>query len=336
MAPPLRTVRGVGPTRVRMPGPGAPDPVLAACGVPATAVEYVAARFPDAAAWFAEQVAAGRVVGDGGVVVTPETPYDPGASVWFHRPVPDEDAPPVTLEVLYADEWIIAVDKPHGLCSTPKGENVRRSVVVAARCQFHNDEIAALHRLDRSTGGVLLLCRHAEDRGDFHRMFQERTVRKTYWAVARVNDRVDRETVRVESRIRKIQGVVQAFEEPGEVNAVTDVRLAKRFTDDDGEWGLYEVAPLTGRTHQIRVHMTSLGLPLRGDKLYPDPREDFDVEDPDNPLQLIARSIAFTHPRTGRETVVESRLTPSSHEAWRRGHAALAEGPLGMLGRNAS
>ncbi|MCY6855998.1 pseudouridine synthase, partial [Escherichia coli] len=81
------------------------------------------------------------------------------------------------------------------------------------------DEISALHRLDRSTGGVLLLCKHAADRGAFHRMFQERTVRKTYWAVAGVNDHVGEEPVRVESRIRKIQGVVQAFEEPGEVNA---------------------------------------------------------------------------------------------------------------------
>ncbi|RLZ02401.1 pseudouridine synthase [Kocuria tytonicola] len=316
MSPPLPTVRGVGPTRVRMPGPGAPDPVLEARpGLPATAVEYVQRRFPDDAAWFREQVAAGQVLGDGGVVVTPQTPYEAGVSVWFHRPVPDEDAAPVTLDVLHEDEWILAVDKPHGLCSTPKGENVRRSVVVAARCQFGNDEISALHRLDRSTGGVLLLCKHAEDRGAFHRMFQERTVRKTYWAVAGVNGRVGEEPVRVESRIRKIQGVVQAFEEPGEVNAVTDVRRAETFTDAQGQWGLYEIAPLTGRTHQIRVHMTSLGLPLRGDKLYPAPREDFDVEDPENPLQLIARSLEFIHPRTGQPVRIDSRLTPSSHTA---------------------
>lgn len=318
MVPPLPTVRGVGATRVRMPGPGAPDPGLETSGMPATAAEYVAARFPDDAAWFAEQVAAGRVLGDDGVVVTPQTPYAPGLSVWFHRPVPDEGAPAVPLDVLYEDDWLVAVDKPHGLCSTPKGANVRRSVVVAARCQFHNDEIAALHRLDRSTGGVLLLCKNAQDRGDFHRMFQERTVTKTYWAVAGLGDRVGERTVRVESRIRKIQGVLQAFEEPGEVNAVTDVRLVERFADDDGAWGLYEVAPLTGRTHQIRLHMTSLGLPLRGDKLYPEPREDFDVEDPDNPLQLIARSLSFTHPHTGERLRIESRLTPSSHAAWVR------------------
>ena len=316
MPPPLPAVRGVGPTRVRMPGPGAPDPVLASLpALPATAAGYVQARFPADAAWFGREVAAGRVLVDGGGVVTPQTPYEPGVSVWFHRPVPDEDAPPVTLDVLYEDEWILAVDKPHGLCSTPKGENVRRSAVVAARCQFDNDEISALHRLDRSTSGVLLLCKHAEDRGAFHRMFQERTVFKTYWAVAGLNERVGGDTVRVESRIRKIQGVVQAFEEPGEVNAVTDVRRVETFTDAQGRWGLYEVAPLTGRTHQIRVHMTSLGLPLRGDRLYPEPREDFDVEDPDNPLQLVARSIAFTHPHTGRDVRIDSRLTPSSHAA---------------------
>ncbi|MEX5272435.1 pseudouridine synthase [Kocuria sp. CPCC 205235] len=315
-APPLPMDRGVGPTRVRMPGPGAPDPVLVSLGsLPATAVSYVTQRFPDSAEWFADEVTAGHVRSDDGAVVTPSSPYVPGASVWFHRPIPDDDAAPVTLDVLYEDEWIIAVDKPHGLCSTPKGENVRRSAVVAGRVQFANDEISALHRLDRSTGGVLLLCKRREDRGAFHKMFEERSVSKTYWAVASLNDRVGAEPVRVESRINKTQGELQAREDPGEVNAITDIRLLTSFSDTAGEWGLYEVRPLTGRTHQIRVHMTSLGLPLRGDKLYPVPREDFDVEDPDNPMQLIARSMTFVHPMTGEPVTINSRLTPSSHAA---------------------
>lgn len=308
--------RGVGPTRVRMPGPGAPDPVLLLLGsLPATAVSYVMQRFPDSAAWFADEVGAGRVRSDDGTVVTTSSPYVPGASVWFHRPIPDDDAAPVTLDVLYEDEWIIAVDKPHGLCSTPKGENVRRSAVVAGRVQFANDEISALHRLDRSTGGVLLLCKRREHRGAFHKMFEQRSVSKTYWAVASLNGRVDAEPVRVESRINKTQGELQAREDPGEVNAITDVRLLVSFTDESGEWGLYEVRPLTGRTHQIRVHMTSLGLPLRGDKLYPVPLNDFDVEDPDNPMQLISRSMTFVHPMTGESVMIDSRLTPSSHAA---------------------
>ena len=306
--------RGVGPTRVRMPGPGAPDPVLLALGsLPATAVSYVTQRFPDSAAWFADEVAAGRVRSDDGAVVTTTTPYVPGVSVWFHRPIPDDDAAPVTLDVLYEDEWIIAVDKPHGLCSTPKGENVRRSAVVAGRVQFCNDQISALHRLDRSTGGVLLLCKRREDRGVFHKMFEERLVSKTYWAVASLNDRVGAVSVRVESRINKTQGELQAREDPGEINAVTDVRLLSTFSDAAGAWGLYEVRPLTGRTHQIRVHMTSLGLPLRGDKLYPVPLEDFDVEDSDNPMQLTARAMTFEHPMTGESVTIESRMTPSSH-----------------------
>lgn len=311
--PPLPLDRGVGPTRVRLPGPGAADPVLSALhGLPSSAVSYVMRRFPADAAWFASRVEAGCVVGDDGAALTPSSPYVPGASVWFHRPIPDDDAAPIVLDVLHEDEWLIAVDKPHGLCSTPKGRNVRRSVVVAARCQFHHDEIAALHRLDRSTAGVLLLCKRAGDRGAFHRMFQERTVAKTYWAVAGVNERVGGAPVRVESRIRKIQGITQAFEEPGEVNAVTDVRLLRKFSDATGDWGLYEITPLTGRTHQIRVHMNSLGLPLRGDRLYPLALEDFDVEDPQNPMQLVARSMTFGHPMTGESVTVRSRLVPSS------------------------
>ena len=312
-APPLPLHRGVGPTRVRMPGPGAADPVLDALQrLPSSAVGYVLRRFPADAAWFASQVEAGRVVGDDGAALTPSSPYVPGASVWFHRPVPDDDAAPIALDVLHEDEWLVAVDKPHGLCSTPKGQHVRRSVVVAARCQFRNGEIAALHRLDRSTAGVLLLCKRAGDRGTFHRLFQERRVTKTYRAVARVNERVGSVPVRVESRIRKLQGIHQAFEEPGEVNAVTDVRLLRTFADASGRWGLYGITPLTGRTHQIRVHMNSLGLPLRGDRLYPVAREDFDVEDPAAPLQLVARSLTFDHPMTGEPLTVRSRLLPGS------------------------
>lgn len=97
----------------------------------------------------------------------------------------------------------------------PQGENVRRSAVVAGRVQFANDEISALHRLDRSTGGVLLLCKRREHRGAFHKMFEQRSVSKTYWAVASLNGRVDAEPVRVESRINKTQGELQAREDPG-------------------------------------------------------------------------------------------------------------------------
>ena len=143
-----------------------------------------------------------------------------------------------------------------------------------------------MHRLDRDTAGVLVFTVHAGARRAYQSLFDARRVDKEYEAVARhaPGMRFPRE---VHSRIVKERGVLQAREVPGEINALSRVELL----GTDAGLGRYRLLPRTGKTHQLRVHMNSLGLPILGDNLYPT-AYDVAPQDYSSPLQLLARSIA--------------------------------------------
>ena len=114
---------------------------------------------------------------------------------------------------------------------------------------------------------------------------------------------VDREwPVTVRSRIVKNRGVPRAEEVAGEVNATSWIDLVDRC----GPWGRYRLRPATGKTHQLRLHMNALGLPIRNDNFYPD-LLDTAHDDYTAPLQLLARSMSFTDPLSGRERRFETR-----------------------------
>jgi tRNA pseudouridine32 synthase/23S rRNA pseudouridine746 synthase len=113
--------------------------------------------------------------------------------------------------------------------------------------------------------------------------------------------------VEVRSRIVKERGSLQVREVAGEVNAITRVELEARVGKGLGR---YRLTPLTGRTHQLRVHMAGLGIPIVGDPLYPVARE-HRPDDFSDPLQLLAHTLAFTDPLTGEARCFTSRRTLS-------------------------
>ncbi len=225
-----------------------------------------------------------------------------------HRFVTDEPDIPFDCPVIYEDERILVVDKPHFLATTPRGMWYRQSVVIRLRSQLGQPQISPANRLDRQTAGLVLLTRHRQDRGAYHSLFERHEVRKMYECLApaprpgQIFPRV------VRSRIRKQVGVLQAQEVPGEPNAVTRIELKPQtdLTDQDRAAiaafpgsAVYRLYPLTGKTHQLRVHMNALGLPIVGDELYPQVRTRA-YDDFSSPLHLVARSLAFTDPFTGQ------------------------------------
>jgi tRNA pseudouridine32 synthase / 23S rRNA pseudouridine746 synthase len=267
---PLPVRDGLGPARVRLQGGNVAD-------------EFQRR-------WAAgTKVLAGEVVDADGGVIDATTVLPAGAHVYLYRDLPDEVPVPFDIPILYRDDDIVVVDKPHFLATMPRGGHVVQTATVRLRRELELPELSPAHRLDRLTAGVLLFTARRELRGAYQSMFARGEVRKTYLARSAVGPALEF-PMTVRSRIVKERGRLQAFEEAGQPNAET---LIEHLGD-----GLYRLTPRTGRTHQLRVHMASLGLPIIGDPLYPaviDVRRD-DFADP---LQLLAHSIEFDDPISG-------------------------------------
>ncbi|WP_407318938.1 pseudouridine synthase [Isoptericola halotolerans] len=319
--PPLPVRDGLNPTRLVLPH----DDVSRARF--ATAVAYLLDRFPDDGARLREKVAAGEVVTGSGVVVTEDTPYEPRGFLYLYRDLPDDEpvVPALTdVEVLHRDENLLVVDKPHLVATMPRGRWVTQTVLTHLRVILGLPDLVPAHRLDRPTAGVLVLTVRPEVRGAYQLVFQERRARKVYEAVAPLP--ADGGTVRagvastepastagfprtVRSRIVKRRGVVRAEEVPGEPNAESRIDLVER--DPARGLGLYRLEPRTGKTHQLRLHMASLGLPILHDPFWPELRADA-PDDPARPLQLLARSLVFDDPLTGERRELVSRRSLSA------------------------
>ena len=233
-----------------------------------------------------------------------------------HRIVLEEPQIPFEPKVIYEDRRIIVVDKPHFLATMPRGMWYEGTVLIRMRQQYGEPDIVPAHRLDRATAGVLVLVRDPAARRAYQMLFQEHRVRKVYQCLAPVRPILHPRTGTVQhldpprvfplerrSRVIKRRGILQAWEERGPVNAITRVEL----TAGQGCLATYTLYPQTGKTHQLRVHMNALGLPIVGDDLYPRIQTRA-YDDFSRPLQLVARRLEFTDPFTGVKRIFTSSV----------------------------
>ncbi|MGO9506257.1 MAG: pseudouridine synthase [Mycobacterium sp.] len=273
---PLPVRDGLGPARVRLHGGSVLAELTSRFGAQARA-----------------KVLAGEVVDADGAVVDDATVLPGGSHVYLYRELPEEVPVPFDVPVLYQDTNIVVADKPHFLATMPRGRHVAQTALVRLRRELGLPELSPAHRLDRLTAGVLLFTTRREVRGAYQTLFARGLVHKTYLARAAVHPDLVLPRV-VRSRIVKRRGHLQAICEQGAPNAETLVEL---LAPD----GLYRLTPRTGRTHQLRVHMASLGIPIIGDPLYPNVISD-EAGDPGDfsaPLRLLAQRIEFEDPLTG-------------------------------------
>lgn len=280
----------------------------------ATVRDHLVARLAAGAGVIDGMLNAGRIVDVTGRPVPQDMAYVPGMFVWFHRELPDEEHVPFEVGVLYRDEHVVVADKPHFLATIPRGSHVAETALARLRRQLGIPTLGAAHRLDRLTAGVVLFTVRPEERGAYQSLFRDKRVAKEYEAVAPYDPLlVLPRTVR--SRIAKERGVVTAREVEGEPNAVSRVELLEHRNG----CARYRLMPSTGQTHQLRVHMSALGIPILGDPLYPVVTGPVAASDFRRPLQLLARVLAFTDPVTGREhRFVSPRVLRawSSYEEW--------------------
>ncbi|KXP00123.1 pseudouridine synthase [Tsukamurella pseudospumae] len=290
---PLRD--GVDPTRL----------VIAEEEAGRTLGEVLEARFPGTSEYVARESAHGCVLGSDGAPLAPSTPVTARQAVWMYRELPDEVDVPFAMPILFEDERIVVVDKPHFLATMPRGARVVQSALVRLRRELGEPLLSPAHRLDRLTAGVLLFTRDPAVRGAYQQLFATGSARKEYTALAPIREDLELPAV-VESRIEKTPGIMRAYEVDGPMNARSHVELEAELPDGrGGTVGRYRLRPETGKTHQLRLHMSGLGAPILGDPLYPQAREVVDGDFSD-PLRLLARRLAFVDPIDGAERAYAS------------------------------
>lgn len=300
---------GLNPTRLRLPKDQDWPSILG----------YLIARFPKDEERLRAKTAIGEIVDDRGVPILPETAYLPDRFIYLYRDPPEEQRVPFEIDILHRDADLLVVDKPHFLASTPRGRYVVESALVRLRRDLDLPELSPAHRLDRLTAGVLVFTTRASARRGYQMLFADRAVTKTYEAIA--GYRSDLTFPRtVHSRIVKERGVLQAAEVPGEPNAETHIELL----DATADHGRYRLLPRTGKTHQLRLHLSSLGIPIVGDNFYPQLYE-VAPEDYSTPLQLLAKSLEFDDPFTGLRRRFESRRQLGASDAPAVNHPSTAE-----------
>jgi tRNA pseudouridine32 synthase/23S rRNA pseudouridine746 synthase len=225
-----------------------------------------------------------------------------GSELHYYREVAAEPPVPFAEEILYQDEDLLVADKPHFLAVVPAGRFLRETLLVRLRQSTGLADLTPLHRLDRHTAGLVLFSCRTSSRGTYADLFRQRQIRKVYEAVAPLDPQRIWPLVR-RSRIATGEPFFRMAEVAGPANAETRIELLA----DNGREGLYRLEPLSGRKHQLRLHLSGLGLPIRDDPLYPVLQPRGDADDFARPLQLLARSLEFTDPLTGEARRFQSR-----------------------------
>lgn len=301
MNAPLPIIDGVSPSSHRLPeGPWK------------TILDFLTERFPvvDTSTWLS-RMAKGELVDETGLRLNSGSAYRVGACIFYYRELESEERIPFDEHILYQDEHILVVDKPHFLPVIPAGRFLHETLLVRLKMKWKLEQLVPVHRLDRETAGVVLFSVNAATRGHYTSLFQNRKVTKLYEALASALPDISFPVTR-RSRIVRGEPFFRMKEIEGDPNSETHIDVAENAGSSMSGAMLYRLTPVTGRKHQLRVHLSALGIPIMNDRLYPemnfanrvDSEEDFS-----SPLKLLAKSISFQDPLTGREHSFKSSRT---------------------------
>ena len=299
----LPTRDGVGPSCISLPA-------RAADAWPQV-IDFLADRFPSVSR---EEIAArmrrGDVVDEQGDLISPERQYQPHLKLFYYRSLPLEARIPFEEVVLFQDDYLVVVDKPHFLPVTPGGRYLQETLLVRLKRKLGIDTLAPMHRIDRETAGLVLFTKQPLTRGTYQNLFSQKVVTKRYQAIA--GFRADLNfPMTYRSRLVEADHFMRMHEIDGEPNAETEIELL----EVNEQRARYRLRPATGKKHQLRVHMAALGIPIQNDQIYPHhlSKEEIERDDYSKPLQLLAEHISFTDPLTGQQRHFDSQRRL---EAW--------------------
>lgn len=259
-------------------------------------LEYLIIKFPDIDPEIWQQrMIDGKVHWHDGSLITVDSPFQAQRRVYYYREVENEPVIPFEETIIFQDKHILVAYKPHFLAVTPGGIYINECLQTRLRNTTGLDHLQALHRLDRVTAGLVLFSVNPDSRSLYHHLFESHQMHKTYQAIATVDDKENLigKSWEVKNRIAKSNPSFLMKIVEGEPNSHSLVRCIAQSAGK----ALFELTPITGKTHQLRVHMQSLGMPLLHDKYYPllqpETADIFSC-----PLQLLAKELRFIDPVT--------------------------------------
>ncbi len=286
---------GVGPSCVTVPA-----------GAAATVLDFLVQRFAriDSAVWL-ERLAAGAVLDGAGRTLGAACVCQPGDKIYYWRSVAAEPRVPFNESIVYESEHIVVADKPHFLPVTPTGRYVQETLLVRLKNRLKINDLAPMHRIDRDTAGLVMFSKQPATRGAYAALFREHRAHKVYEAIAPFRADLALPLVH-KSRMEDAAHFMQMREVQGVPNSETRVFLIEQ----QGSRARYRLEPVTGRRHQLRLHMAALGMPIEGDQMYPTLTPECAPEDLDysRPLKLLAKELAWIDPVTGQPVRVQSGL----------------------------
>ncbi len=288
----------LGKSVVYLPETGAPYPTLLA---------FLAGRFPKIPlqTWI-ERITAGKVLTEEGLPVTLTTTYLPDKRLFYYREVAIEPVIPFQEEILFQNDHLLVVCKPPFLPVTPTGPYVLETLNNRLMERTGNPFLSPINRIDRETSGLVLISANKKTRGAYQRLFMDGQVRKTYTAVATFPEDLGRTEWLVENRIEEGEPWFRMRTSAGTVNARSHIHLIQTA----GRQALFLLRPLTGKKHQLRLHLSGLGCPIINDRCYPLLLEKT-ADDFSRPLQLLSQRIEFQDPISGKEMIFETKKSLS-------------------------
>ncbi|EPJ87633.1 pseudouridine synthase [Pseudomonas sp. CFII64] len=249
-----------------------------------------------------DRMARDRVLDAQGAPITPALAYREGLRIHYFREVPNETPIPVVEAILYADAHLVVADKPHFLPVTPAGEYVEQTLLRRLIRRLDNPDLVPLHRIDRHTAGLVLFSANKQTRSAYQSLFPTRKIDKRYEAIAAALPGVDFPLLH-KTRLIEGEPFFRMQEGPGVSNTETRIEVCEK-NGDLWRYGLY---PVTGKKHQLRVHMAALGAGICNDPFYPEVIKDA-VDDYARPLKLLAQGLHFIDPLSGEPRAFESQI----------------------------
>ena len=274
-----------------------------------TLLEFLVHRFPQVGGvQWRQRFEDGLVLDEQQQALRPDAPYLAHSKVHYFRHIQAEPRIPFDEVVVYQDEHLVVADKPHFLPVTPGGRFVQETLLVRLKRKLGLPHLTPLHRIDLETAGLVAFSVKPSERDRYHALFRNQEVQKQYEAIAPYRSELSFPRGVNSSLEENPESFMQMREVVGPANAHTEIERLEVL----GTWARYRLHPLTGRKHQLRVQMASLGLPIVGDRIYPVLQaaapSDL-VGDYDNPLRLLARQLSFVCPVTGRAQCFMSTLS---------------------------